>query len=238
MELNTEKRNLNLHLTAKEESDTYDIKTRDKKEVIPAEDVMKHWDIRAQRQDIQAVMSTRYTLEQNKESTDKFLKEIFSFLGDKLEGKKIFEVGVGVGRILTSFAKVAKEVVGCDISPTMVEKAEENLKEFENTKLYLNKVANVNLPSKYFDLAFTSTVLQHILDPKELDETANKMMELSDEICIIEHTYQGPDFPISKYTILRNPDEYEKLFAPYKLMKQQYYFCSNDRLNMMFFQKV
>lgn len=228
---------IKLYLAAKNEKDTYVSETRDKKEIISEEDLVNHWNIRAQRHDIQAVMSTRYTLEQNKESTEKFQEDFFDFLRGHFENKKIFEVGCGIGRMVNVFAPKVSEIAACDISPLMFERAQENLKRHNNVKLYLSMAANLDLPERSFDLVFTSTVLQHILNPDILKKTTEKMKNLSDNICIVEHTYQGSNFPISKYTILRNPEEYTKLFAPLRYVKQKYYFSGKDRLNMMLFQK-
>lgn len=224
------------HATATGESDTYDLKQREEKEAIPDEDVKKHWDTRATREDVQTVMSARHTLEENREATRELQRDIFEFLEGLVEGKNVFELGVGIGRMTSELAKRAKEVTGVDLSPVMLEKAKRNLGELENVKLMLGKITDLELPPKAFDLVFESIVLLHILNPEELKATIAKMQELSDRIFIVEHTYEGPDFPISKYSILREPEEYEELFAPYKLAKQKDVKCAGDRFTMMLFE--
>lgn len=224
------------HATAAGEKDTYDLKQREEKEAIPDEDVQKHWDTRATREDVQTVMSARHTLEENREATRELQRDIFEFLGELVEGKNVFELGVGIGRMTSELAKRAKEVTGVDLSPVMLEKAKRNLAELENVKLMLGKITNLELPPKAFDLVFESIVLLHILNPVELRATIAKMQELSDRIFIVEHTYEGPDFPISKYSILREHEEYEALFAPYKLSRQKDVKCAGDRFTMMLFE--
>jgi SAM-dependent methyltransferase len=226
------------YLTSKKEKDTYDLKERSEKEKISKKEVEEHWNIRAERPGVQSVMSARHTLKENEIATVKLQKEIIGFLEGYLDNKKIFELGFGIGRMTEVLVKRAKEVVGCDISPIMLEKAKNNLRGVDNVKLYLGKIKDVKVPKKSFDLVFDSIVLLHILDPKELNETINKMKELSDRVFIVEHTYEGLDFPISKYSILRKPEEYENLFKPYKLVKKKTHFCAGDTFTLMLFEKV
>ena len=234
---NPNKQNVQSFDVAAGENDTYDLKAREEKERITEEDVRKHWDIRAQRPDVQSIMSARHTLEENKRATEELRRDVFGFLEGLIEDKKVFELGVGVGRMTSEIAKRAKEVVGVDLSSVMLERAKQNLEGFDNVQLLLGKLTELDLPAKSFDLVFESIVLLHILNPDELKVTIKKMQELSDRIFIVEHTYQGPDFPSSKYSILRKQKEYEKLFAPYGLIKQKTHLCAADNLTLMLFEK-
>lgn len=235
-QLKSNQRHVKVYNLAAGEEDTYELKDRKEKEVISEDDIRKHWDIRAQRPDVQAVMSARHTLEENKEAARELQLEIFVFLEGLVEGKNVFEFGIGIGRMTSELAKKAKQVTGVDISPFMLERAQEKLAGFKNVQLILGKITHLKLPSKAFDLVFESIVLLHILNPKELKTTIHKMQELSNRIFIVEHTYENPDFPISKYSILRKPKEYGELFEPYKLVKQKTYLCINDTFTMMLFE--
>jgi len=223
--------------TASSEKDTYELKKREYKEKISKEDVKKHWEIRAKRPDVQSVMSARHTLEENKKATIELQNDILDFLNGYIGNKRIFELGFGIGRMTSKLAEMGKEIVACDISQIMFNKAKENLNKFNNIKLHLNKIIELDYPQKSFNLVFDSIVLLHILDPGELKNTIKKMQDFSDTIFICEHTYEGPDFPISKYSILRKPEEYEELFKPYKLVKQKTHFCVGDTFTLMLFQK-
>ena len=224
--------------TAANERDTYDLQAREAKEKLTAEEVKAHWDTRAERADVQSVMSARHSLEENQRATVELQKEIFDFLEGLIDHKRVFELGIGIGRMTQELAKKAKAVVGIDLSPVMLERARENLQSFSNVELLLGKITELDLPPKSFDLLFESIVLLHILNPEELKATIAKMQELSDTICIVEHTYEGPDFPISKYSILRNPEEYETLFTPYQLVKQKTHLCAGDKFTLMLFKKA
>jgi len=221
---------------ADQERDTYDSKAREEKEKLSEVEVREHWKMRAKRPDVQSVMSARHTLEENLRATDELKRAIFEFLGDLVDGKRIFELGVGIGRMTGELARRAREVVGIDMTSEMLGRARENLKSFRNVVLKLGKVTELKIPRKSFDLIFESIVLLHILNPQELRATIKKMQELSDMIFIAEHTYEGPDFPVSKYSILRKPEEYEELFLPYQLARKQIVFCAGDTFSLMLFR--
>lgn len=182
-------------------------------------------------------MSARHTVEENNHASLNFEFAVIDFLRDYIGERTIFELGVGIGRFTRLLANIAARVVGCDISPLMLEQAKRYLEGCANVQLHLGKITEVPLATgERFDLVFDSIVLLHILSPTELRATIQRMMDLSDRIFIAEHTYEGPDFPISRYTILRTPEEYEHLFAPYKLVKTQTHYCAGDTFTLMLFE--
>ncbi|MBI5158679.1 class I SAM-dependent methyltransferase [Candidatus Micrarchaeota archaeon] len=252
--------------TSNAEKRTYEPAEREEKERIPASEVLEHWNARAQRAGVQSVMSARHTPEENEEATRKLQVDVFDFLRGQIEGKKVFELGVGIGRMTVELAKRARKVAGCDFSSEMLARAAENLRKFNplvlnakndvenklraravafggrgymptNVRLYLGKIFDLRLPAKSFDLVFESIVLLHILDPEELRATIARMQELSNRIFICEHTFEGEAFPISRYSILRTAEEYEELFKPFKLVKKKTHLCAGDSFTLMLFEK-
>lgn len=226
-----------MYNTAKNEHDTYQPTERSKKESIQQSDILHHWETRAKRPGVQTVMSARHTLKENKIATKKLTTEIIQFLGTLLDNATIFELGVGVGRITQILAQNANRVVGCDFSETMLKKAKRNLKKLDNIELYHGKITDIDIQGR-FDFVFESIVLLHILSPEELQATVDTMMKLSDTVFLLEHTYEGPDFPISKFSILRAVEEYEQLFSPFKLTKLKKHLCAGDTFHLMLFQKI
>ena len=222
---------------AKEEKDTYELKDTKEKECFSGEDVLLHWNTRAKRKGVQAVMSARHSLKENTLATKKLQADILNFLDGYIAGKNIFELGFGIGRMTSKLAKTAEKVVGCDISPIMFQKAKRNLKGIKNIELHLGKISDWSFKRKSFDLVFESIVLLHILNKDELKKTIDMMKKLSDKIFLCEHTYEGEDFPISKYSILRKVEEYEKLFNPYKLTRKKTHLCVGDNFTLMLFEK-
>ncbi|HIH22842.1 TPA: class I SAM-dependent methyltransferase [Candidatus Micrarchaeota archaeon] len=224
--------------TAPGELDTYQQAERREKEQIPESEIRAHWDTRAQRPGLQSVMSARHSLEENERESSRFECAVIDFLKGYIENKTIFELGVGIGRFTKLLASAAARVVGCDLSPIMLEQARRNLEGLSNVQLHQGKITEIPLAhGERFDLVFDSIVLLHILSPTELRATIQRMIDLSDRIFIAEHTYEGPNFPISKYSILRTPKEYEELFAPYKLIKKQTHYCAGDTFTLMLFER-
>lgn len=218
------------------ETDTYERLTRSQKEKISKRDIVTHWEIRATRSGVNAVETTRYTLEENRSYTTELQRDIFEFLGGMIDGKNVFEIGVGIGRMTEELAKKSRRVEGNDISVVMLQRARDNLKEYNNVILHQGEITELDLPRKSFDLVFDTIVLLHILNPSDLSRTIEKMKELSDRILIVEHVYEGENFPSSKYTILRSQEEYIELFKPYKLIKKKLHLYGNDKLMMMLFE--
>ena len=224
------------HSAAKNEKDTYEKIPREEKEQITGAEIQKHWETRAQRRGVQAVMSARHRLHENRQATKQLQEDIFSFLGPLLTGKRIFELGVGIGRMTKEIAKRAQSVVGNDISASMLKKARRRLQGYKNVDLRLGKIYEMDFPEKSFDLVFDSIVLLHILSPVELEKTVQAMQNLSNTIFLVEHTYEGENYPISKYSILRRQEEYHQLFLPYELIKQKTHLCVGDTFTFFLFK--
>lgn len=73
------------------------------------------------------------------------------------------DFGCGVGRLLIPFAKVAQEVVGLDVSSSMLEEARRNCEEqgLQNVRLFRSDDALSTLTGP-FDLIHSCIVFQHI----------------------------------------------------------------------------
>lgn len=224
------------YATAKSEKSTYNLMERSEKEKIPEKEILAHWEARAERSGIQSVMSARHTIAENAKATKALKKDIIKFLEGKLEDRSVLEFGCGIGRMTEDLAKKAKQVIAIDFSPKMIKRAKKNLKGVKNVGVKLGRITDFEFKPKAFDLIFESIVLLHILNPKELKKTAEKMKQMSDIIFICEHTYESPNFPISRYSILRKPEEYKALFRPFKLIKQKMHICAGDKFTLMLFK--
>jgi SAM-dependent methyltransferase len=77
--------------------------------------------------------------------------------------KRILDFGCGVGRLLVPFARIAEEVVGLDVSPSMLEEARRNCEERQllNVSL-LPSDDDLSALSGTFDLIQSFIVFQHI----------------------------------------------------------------------------
>jgi 2-polyprenyl-3-methyl-5-hydroxy-6-metoxy-1,4-benzoquinol methylase len=77
--------------------------------------------------------------------------------------RRVLEFGCGVGRLLMAFAKTADEVVGLDVSPSMLREARSNCDEHHvpNVRLLASDDSLSSLNGS-FDLIHSCIVFQHI----------------------------------------------------------------------------
>ena len=77
--------------------------------------------------------------------------------------RRVLDYGCGTGRLVVPLAKVADQVVGADISPTMLEETRRNCQRFNlnNVELVLAD-DNCTQISGNFDLIHSTIVFQHI----------------------------------------------------------------------------
>jgi SAM-dependent methyltransferase len=77
--------------------------------------------------------------------------------------RTVLDFGCGVGRLVVPFAKVAEEVVGLDVSPSMLREAQRNCDECQlhNVRLLMSDDALSTLHGM-FDLIHSCIVFQHI----------------------------------------------------------------------------
>lgn len=94
---------------------------------------------------------------------DHVLQTCRTYLDPAFEPRRVLDFGCGVGRVVIPFAAVAEEVVGIDISPSMLAEAQRNceLQGVQNARLLLSDDALSNVDGS-FDLVHSCIVIQHI----------------------------------------------------------------------------
>lgn len=81
--------------------------------------------------------------------------------------KRILEVGVGTGRLAKRVLDVGCfEYVGIDISPSTIQRAKQNLANFNNVEIINENIIDFN-EKEVFDIVFSVLTFQHILDKRE-----------------------------------------------------------------------
>jgi SAM-dependent methyltransferase len=88
---------------------------------------------------------------------------IRQYINPAFQPASIVDFGCGVGRLLVHFSPATREVVGLDVSPSMLEEAKRNCDEFEvsNVQLLLSDDQLSALSGSY-DLIHSFIVFQHI----------------------------------------------------------------------------
>ena len=125
---------------------------------------------------------------------DKQGKERVSKLLDIKEGMRVLDIGCGIGRWGELFCKNGLFYVGMDGSQGMIDRAEENLAEFDNKKLFVGELqeldkaladADIQGP---FDIIFMSGVLMYLNDDdiNRVFSVFPKLAHAGTQLCFIE----------------------------------------------------
>lgn len=93
-------------------------------------------------------------------------KQVVGLDFEQLKGKRILEIGCGMGRFLEIAARANAEVVGIDLSFS-VDAARSNLKHLPNVHLIQADIFNLPLTQNKFDLIYSIGVIHHTPNPKE-----------------------------------------------------------------------
>ena len=113
--------------------------------------------------------------------------------------KRILEFGCGVGRLLVPFAAIADEVVGLDVSPSMLSEARRNCdeRELKNVRLLCSDDDLAGLEGT-FDLIHSCIVFQHIPVSRGRTILGNLLRHLSSGgVAAIHLTYSKTQFASS-----------------------------------------
>lgn len=123
---------------------------------------------------------------------------------DKWDGRKfisklnlnkqssVLEIGVGTGRLAVRTVPLCGSFLGIDISPKTIDKAKENLKQYDNASLVCGDFLSYDFPIN-FDVIYSSLTFMHI---KEKQAAIDKVAALLSD---------GGEFVLS---IDKNQDEY------------------------------
>lgn len=105
----------------------------------------------------ESVRKSRYQI------TDTWMKEIIPFhLG---KGKKVLEIGYGMGTDLLTWCLEGAEVHGIDLTPEHHRLAELNFKVHgQKAHLQIADAANIPFPKESFDIVYSNGVLHHTPD--------------------------------------------------------------------------
>ena len=130
-----------------------------------------------------------------------FLRRFLSSIN--VAGKAVFEVGCGPGGNLRELLKEKpRRLVGCDISPSMVDLAKRN----SGVECFLTDGTTLPFQDREFDVVFTVTVLQHNPTTEMTALLRDMCRVVKERIYLFEHTSQATSEAYSMFT--RRPSDY------------------------------
>jgi SAM-dependent methyltransferase len=151
---------------------------------------------------------------------------------DPFSNKVILEIGCGEGRLSDYFTNWFEEVIGLDISETMISHARERLANKTNLKLFSTNGITYPVPNETVDFVFSFIVFQHMPDKKTVrknfEETARVLkkggimkVQLRGIPAEKKHWYYGPAFDLQDskkileglpFSLIKSEGENKKYF--------------------------
>lgn len=116
------------------------------------------------------------------------------FLDSGFSPKKVLDFGCGVGRLVMPFCEIVEQVVGLDVSESMLKEALNNCNEYsvQNVRLIKSDDKLSSLKGSY-DLIHSFIVFQHIPVERGMHILTNLLSHLEDGgICAIQFIYSSP----------------------------------------------
>lgn len=83
------------------------------------------------------------------------------------DAKKVLEIGVGTGRLAARVAPLCLRFTGIDISPKTIERAKENLSNYENIELICSDFSDYEF-DETFDVIYSSLTMMHFEDKQKI----------------------------------------------------------------------
>jgi ubiquinone/menaquinone biosynthesis C-methylase UbiE len=105
---------------------------------------------------------------------------------EKIEGKKILEVGVGTGKNLEYYPE-NMHITGIDFSKKMLEKARERADNLENINLIEMDAQKMTFNDNSFDTVITSCVFCSVPDPIKGLKEIRRVCKSDGKIIMLEH---------------------------------------------------
>lgn len=130
----------------------------------------------------EAIAENRYRLEP-------FIADYAQF--SKWAGKRILEVGCGVGSDLLQFARAGADVVGIDLSPKSAFLARHRLDSYScQGNVLVADAESLPFTGDEFDLVYSWGVLHHTPNPEKAIQEIYRVTKPSGEVCImLYHRY-------------------------------------------------
>ncbi len=133
------------------------------------------------------------------EVTDRWMPRTIDF--GAARGKKLLEIGHGMGTDLLTFADNGAEVYGIDITQEHHRLAKLNFElHGRNCTIKLCDAAKIDFPSNYFDMVYSHGVLHHTPDIEQCISEAHRVLKPGGKFVLaLYHTWSLPHL----YMILR-----------------------------------
>jgi SAM-dependent methyltransferase len=149
---------------------------------------------------------------------------ILSRMGS-LAGKKLLDIGAGLGESSVYFALQGARVTTVDISPQMVETALSLGRKFGvELEGIVSGAENLNLPAESYDLVYVANTIHHVHDRASLFEQISRALKPGGMFFSYDPLAYNPAINVYRRmaTAVRTPDESPLRIADIKLAQKHF----------------
>jgi len=131
-------------------------------------DMERDWDARARENAPRYIVGKTFLDEdeffmEGTKASYKLCSNLFEREGFRPEGKRMLDIGCGIGRLERGFSQMFDEVCGLDVSGEMVSQAARLNQSFENVKFIKGNGQDLSaFPDGSFDFVFSVSAFMHI----------------------------------------------------------------------------
>ena len=119
-----------------------------------------------------------------------YLPRLVDFNG--YSGKRLLELGCGVGIDLANFAKGGAQVTGIDLSETAINLARQNFRNHDlEGDLRVMDGENLDFPEAAFDVVFAHGLFPYVADPQRLTDEAYRVLKPGGEFIAQVYNRKG-----------------------------------------------
>lgn len=133
-----------------------------------------------------------------------------NLMGD-LKGKKLLDVGTGLGETAVYFALQGAEVTATDISPRMIERAKQ-LASYHQTQIkgIVCPAEKLDLPDNHVDICYAANVLHHVTDRKSTLQEIHRVLKPNGLIVSWDPLAYNPMINVYRWMADKVRTEHEK----------------------------
>lgn len=147
---------------------------------------------------------------------DKWDGQSFTDALDLSKKKVVLEIGIGTGRIARKVAPNCEKLWGVDISPKTVERAEENLKAFDNVELICADFLEFECDCT-FDVIYSSLTSMHFEDKRGFIDKVSRLLKENGRFVLSIDKNQSDYIDMGSRKVKIYPDKPEVIIECVKL---------------------
>ena len=128
------------------------------------------------------------------------------------KNKSVLEIGVGTGRIALKVAPCCFKLTGIDISPKTIDRAKDNLKEYDNISFVCSDF-NSHEFDETFDVIYSSLTMMHFKDKAIFITKVDKLLNDNGIFCLSIDKNQSEYIDMGTRKIKVYPDNRDNIVS-------------------------